>query len=69
MSVKKINKVVLQCTCDLPDCVGKGVPWIAKSDRVPPRCKWCGRYTWNGEDKRRKLPPVVTKKGKKAVTA
>lgn len=40
MSVVKINKVMLQCTCD--SCEHK---W--ETDKVPQRCAKCKIRTWN----------------------
>jgi hypothetical protein len=54
MSVKVITKKVNECRCELDDCIGKGKPWLSKDERIPTRCNWCHRYTWNGVDKRRK---------------
>ena len=68
MSTKIVSKQVLECRCELEDCSGKGKPWLSKSLSVPPRCNWCGRYTWNGEDRRRKEEkPEKVKKPKQAV--
>ncbi len=62
MSVQKITQVRYQCRCDLPDCPGQGRPWISKDDHIPERCNYCGRRTWNGQDKRRNL--FLTAQGK-----
>ena len=47
--VKKKTKTVLLCTCELKGC---GKSWESQSEYIPERCRWCGRYTWNGADKR-----------------
>lgn len=52
MSARLVNKRVYKCICELPDCPGKGEPWLSKEARIPPRCKHCHRFTWNGVDKR-----------------
>lgn len=52
MAVKKIHPPRYECTCDLPDCCGKGEPWITRADSLPARCRWCKRHTWNGVDRR-----------------
>ena len=54
MSVKKITRVVYECRCDLPDCIGSGRPWFSDGKKIPDRCSWCKRRTWNGTDKRKK---------------
>jgi len=52
---EKILLTFYRCTCELPDCPGKGKPW---ETRVEPKhgshCKWCHRTSWNGVDRRRK---------------
>ena len=52
MSVKKITKTVYLCTCELPDCRKS---WESEGDSPPERCRWCGRRTWNRENKREKF--------------
>ncbi len=54
MSIKKTTKVVYECICELPDCPGKGQPWYSQDEAIPKRCRWCGHYSWNGVDRRRK---------------
>ena len=53
MSVEKVTKTVNRCVCQLPDCPGKGKPWLSKTERVPDRCAYCLRRTWNGTDLRK----------------
>ena len=59
MSIEKINKVVLVCRCELPDCPSRnsktGVvkPWEARGEKIPDRCPSCGRHSWNGVDRRK----------------
>lgn len=59
MSVKKVSIVVYRCTCDLPDCIGidpktgKPKSWYSKNGKIPKRCSWCKRHTWNGKDRRK----------------
>jgi hypothetical protein len=61
MSVKKITESVFLCQCDLKDCsgidpkTGKPKTWRSKGATPPDRCRWCGRWTWNGTDKRQRL--------------
>lgn len=55
MSTEKINTTRYRCKCELRDCSGKGQAWLSEDDRVPERCRWCGRRTWNGELKRAHL--------------
>lgn len=67
MSVRKVTKVVWECICNRPTCVGRtkefpqGTPWYSKDDKIPERCNWCGQYTWNRTDKRKwkqvRIPP------------
>ena len=54
MSVKVVSKKVYECVCELPDCPSKGKPWLSKDLKIPPRCNFCHKYTWNGVDRRRK---------------
>ena len=54
MSVKETTKKVWRCICELPDCIGKGKPWLSKDDKIPKRCSWCKKHGWNGEDNRTK---------------
>ena len=62
MSVEEITQVVYKCICPLPDCPGKGEPWVSRPGKgIPDRCRWCGRYTWNGHDRR------TDRKGKKMI--
>ena len=53
MSVEKITQTVNRCVCQLSDCPGEGKPWLSKDERVPERCTYCGRRTWNGTDLRK----------------
>jgi hypothetical protein len=55
MSANKINITRYRCVCDLPDCPGKGKPWISKDNTIPERCTYCGRRTWNSPDKRKNV--------------
>ena len=52
MSATKISLTRYECRCELPDCPGKGQPWVSRDAGIPERCTWCGRRTWNGRDKR-----------------
>lgn len=52
MAAKKIKVERYHCTCELPDCVGKGKPWVTRGENLPTRCRWCKRHTWNGVDRR-----------------
>ncbi len=54
MSVKVVSKKVYECRCELVDCPSKGAPWLSKALRIPPRCRTCHRYSWNGKDLRTK---------------
>jgi hypothetical protein len=54
LSIRKITKIVYECVCELPGCPGNGQPWISADDQIPKRCRWCGHYSWNGQDRRRK---------------
>ena len=64
--IEKITKIVYRCTCDLPDCGkknpagidehGKPRSWDSKDDKIPDRCSWCKRRSWNGRDRRLKDP-------------
>ena len=47
--IEKIDKTVYRCTCELSGCKKS---WTS-DDPNPERCRWCGRRTWNGQDKRR----------------
>ena len=58
MSVEKIKKTVLLCTCELKGCRKS---WQSQDEEIPDRCRWCGRRTWNGQNKRLHL---ITAKGK-----
>ena len=62
MSAEKIKSTRYRCRCELPDCPGKGEPWLSKGNRVPERCNWCLRRTWNGTDKRKNT--LLTAHGK-----
>ena len=55
MSVERITVTRYRCTCELPDCAGKGQPWISNDHMIPERCAHCGRRTWNGKDKRKNV--------------
>ena len=60
MSYETVTQVVYKCVCELEDCPGKGEPWVSRPGKgIPDRCRWCGRHTWNGHDKR------TDRKGKK----
>lgn len=48
MSIKEIVIHTYSCRCDLPECPGKGKPWIATKG-VPKRCRYCKRLAWNGK--------------------
>jgi len=52
MSVEKINQFRYRCVCELPDCPGNKKSWLSRDKRIPERCRWCLRRTWNGGDKR-----------------
>lgn len=71
MSYKKITKTVYLCTCELPDCTGidpstgKPKPWESKGNKLPDRCAWCKRYTWNGRDRRLKDDSKTKKAAKR----
>ncbi len=56
--IEKLNKTVYRCTCELSGCKKS---WES-NDSCPERCRWCGRRTWNGPDKRKKH--FITAKGK-----
>lgn len=56
MSVVRITIKALRCTCDLPECPGKGKSWIAEGSTPPRKCNWCRRVTWNGQPDRRQKP-------------
>ena len=56
--IEKIDKTVYKCTCELEDCRKS---WLSY-DPAPERCRWCGRRTWKGTDKRPKR--LITAKGK-----
>jgi hypothetical protein len=54
-SVEKVTKTRYRCVCELPDCLGQGQPWFSKDEKIPARCRWCKRISWNGrQDLRRK---------------
>ncbi len=58
MSVEKVNQTVNRCICQLKDCPSRALPleeqfWLSKDERVPERCAYCGRRTWNGTDLRK----------------
>ncbi len=52
MSATKIQLNRYLCRCDHKDCPGHGQSWLSKDENVPERCTFCGRRTWNGNDKR-----------------
>jgi hypothetical protein len=58
--IEKITKTVYRCTCELLDCcgidpkTGKPRPWDTQEEKIPDRCSWCKRRTWNHPDRRRK---------------
>jgi hypothetical protein len=56
--VEKKTKTILKCTCDLKGC---GKSWESEGKEIPERCRWCGRRTWNGQDRRSHR---ITAKGK-----
>jgi hypothetical protein len=62
MSAKMITLTRYECRCELKGCPGKGKPWISKDPMVPERCAYCGRRTWNGQDKRKNV--FLTASGK-----
>lgn len=72
MAAEEITVKRYRCTCNLPKCPGKGQPWLSKEDKIPTRCKWCGRYTWNGKDKkspvRRQIMDAALASGATAIT-
>ena len=59
MSAKQITLQAWKCRCNLPDCPGKGKPWISRGKQPPARCRWCKRLTWNHADRR--LKPKMTR--------
>ena len=52
MSIEKITSTRYRCRCELPDCPGNGKPWLSEDSKIPERCRWCRRRTWNPKDKR-----------------
>ena len=58
--IEKITKTVYRCTCELADCcgidpkTGQPRPWESEGEKIPERCSWCKRRSWNGQDRRRK---------------
>jgi len=68
MSIRKTTKTVYECICELPDCPGKGEPWISQDERIPKRCRWCGHYSWNGQDRRRKADGYVFVRARQCTT-
>jgi lipoate synthase len=50
----RVEKIVNRCVCEWSGCPGKGKPWYSKDEKIPKRCHWCTRTTWNGEDLRLK---------------
>jgi hypothetical protein len=51
MSATKKKKTVWSCKCEHTDCLKE---WESSDSSLPARCPGCGRYSWNGEDRRRK---------------
>lgn len=47
--VTKKTKTTLECKCEKPKC---GKSWESHGEKIPRRCRWCGSYTWNGQDLR-----------------
>ena len=45
--VTVITETKTQCTCDV--CRKS---WKTRTDKLPGRCRWCGKRTWNGQDLR-----------------
>lgn len=61
MAAEEVTLKRYRCVCGLPGCPGKGRPWISFEDKIPERCSWCKRRTWNHSEKSPKtiaLPQV-----------
>ncbi|HEX5426573.1 MAG TPA: hypothetical protein VFW94_23700 [Candidatus Acidoferrales bacterium] len=71
MSVQKITKTIYRCTCELDDCpsldpkTGKRRSWDSVENKIPSRCNFCGRFSWNGIDKRTRAYKERNGKAKK----
>jgi len=50
MSIQEIAATLYRCRCELADCPGRGRSWDALN--IPERCRWCGRWTWNGRKRK-----------------
>ena len=60
MSAKRITIKTWECVCELPDCPGGGASWVSRDGKLPKRCRWCKRLTWNGPDKRLRKTKKMT---------
>ena len=65
MSYRKITRTMYQCHCECIDNDGKPCGHDWESPELPERCARCKRYTWNGNDRRRKEEPAPKKKGRR----
>ncbi len=52
---RRVQALVWECVCELPDCPRNGSPWLSLADRPPKVCPTCRSREWDGK-KRKRLP-------------